>query len=127
MTEKEKNVLLSSQQGELDAVLMYRALAVAVNDERDRETFLRLAAEEGGHAAAFYRLTGVRLAPKDKNAKLLVAAYGRLGRKVLYPLIAAGEYLAARNYKRLIPAHPELLAVRNDEKRHGDEVKALLR
>ena len=41
ITEKEMKILLKAQQGELDAVLMYNALADTVKDPKDAET-LRL-------------------------------------------------------------------------------------
>ena len=59
------------QQSELDAVLMYRALADTVKSEADAEVFRRLAAEEGGHAAVFKALTGTTLKPKKTLAALL--------------------------------------------------------
>ena len=60
-------MLLKAQQGELDAVLMYRALADTVKSEADAEVFRRLAAEEGGHAAVFKALTGATLKPKNQT------------------------------------------------------------
>lgn len=47
MTEKQKKALLFAQQGELDAVLMYRSLSKAAKLKKDKETFLRLASEGG--------------------------------------------------------------------------------
>ena len=39
--------LLCSQQGELDAVLMYQRLAKVVKTDKEREAFLQLAKGEG--------------------------------------------------------------------------------
>ena len=44
MEAKDRKTLLKAQQGELDAVLMYRALADTVKSEADAEVFRRLAA-----------------------------------------------------------------------------------
>ena len=126
MTEKQKKALLFAQQGELDAVLMYRSLSKAAKLKKDKETFLRLASEEGHHAAVFYKFTGEKLKPKSLKAKGLTILYKVLGRKLLYPLIAKGEYAAEKNYGSIVPDFPEVESVKNDEKRHGDEVKALL-
>ena len=49
--------LLSSQQGELDAVLMYQRLAKVVKTDKEREAFLQLAKEEGRHASVFHGYT----------------------------------------------------------------------
>ena len=52
--------------------------------------------------------------------------YWILGKKRLYKIIAKGEYDAAIGYEHLIADFPEVESVRNDEKRHGDIVSALL-
>jgi rubrerythrin len=47
ITKKDMKVLLKAQQGELDAVLMYNALAEAAKHQKDKDTFRQLAKEEG--------------------------------------------------------------------------------
>lgn len=42
ITNDDMKVLLKAQQGELDAVLMYKALAKKVKRTKDAETFNRL-------------------------------------------------------------------------------------
>ena len=49
MTQQQKKELLRSQQGELDAVLMYQRLAKIVKTEEERAAFVQLAKEEGRH------------------------------------------------------------------------------
>ena len=85
MDQKNMKTLLKAQQGELDAVLMYNALANVVRDQHDAETFRRLAAEEGHHAAVFKSLTNSTLQPKKTLATLLPILYRLIGRKRLYP------------------------------------------
>ena len=126
ITKRERKKLLKAQQGELDAVLMYNALAEKVKDERDKETFKKLAAEEGGHAAVFFKLTKQTLKPKKTKAIFLPILYKVLGKKRLYPLIAKGEYDAEKNYAPVVERFPETKSVQADEKRHGDTVKGLL-
>ena len=126
MTQNERKTLLKAQQGELDAVLMYHALADTVKDEKDGETFRRLAAEEGRHAAVFKALTGETLKPKKTLATLLPIFYKLIGRKRLYPVIAKFEYGAVQTYAPVAEAYPEVESVKNDERRHGDTVLALL-
>ncbi|MBQ6264140.1 MAG: rubrerythrin [Clostridia bacterium] len=127
ITADEMKVLLKSQQGELDAVLMYNALAKAVGNQRDAETFRTLAAEEGHHASVFRSLTGTDLSPKKTMAVLLPILYKIIGRKRLYPLIAKGEYSAVKNYEPVAVRFTEIESVKNDEKRHGDTVINLLK
>ena len=127
METSTTKTLLKAQQGELDAVLMYNALADAVKDKNDADTFRRLAAEEGGHAAVFRKLTNRTLRPKKTMAVMLPLLYRVLGKKVLYPLIAKGEYSAEKTYAPVVERFPEVQSVKDDEKRHGDTVMALLK
>lgn len=126
MTPKQYKELLRSQQGETNAVLMYKRLAQVVKTERERETFLQLAREEGRHASVFHAYTKQVLKPQKTMAVVLPLLYRLLGKKWLYRLIAKGEYDAAVGYEHLIADFPEVESVRNDEKRHGDIVSALL-
>ena len=105
---------------------MYLALAEVVKDEKDARTFRQLAAEEGHHAAVFKALTKQTLRPKRLKAVMLPKLYKMLGKKRLYPLIAQGEYAAVKTYQPVVERFPETLSVRDDEKRHGDTVMALL-
>ena len=118
--------LLRSQQGELDAVLMYQRLAKVVKTEKEREAFLQLAKEEGRHASVFHAYTKKVLKPKKSKAFFMPILYYLLGKKRLYPLIAKGEYDAAVGYKHLIADFLEVKSVMNDEKRHGDIVSGLI-
>lgn len=126
MEQTDLKTLLKAQQGELDAVLMYNALAKAVKNKNDAETFRRLAAEEGRHAAVFKNLTHQTLQPKKTLATLLPILYKIIGRKRLYPIIAKFEYGAADTYAPVAERFPEVQSVKDDETRHGDTVRALL-
>lgn len=123
--DNDRNILLKSQQGELDAVLMYQALAEVVKDTKDADTFRKLAAEEGHHAAVFHGLTNENLKPKKTLAILMPILYKIIGKKRLYPLIAKGEYAAAENYAPVVEKFPVIESVRKDETRHGDTVAGL--
>ena len=126
MTPKQYKELLRSQQGETNAVLMYKRLAQVVKTEREREAFLQLAREEGRHASVFHAYTKQTLKPQKTMSVILPLLYRLLGKKRLYRMIAKGEYDAAVGYEHLIADFPEVESVKNDEKRHGDIVSALL-
>lgn len=126
ITAEERTVLLKAQQGELDAVKMYNALAKVVKDPGDAETIRQLAAEEGHHAAVFKAMTNEVLKPKSTKAILIPFLYRVIGRKKLYPIIARAEYDAVKKYEPVAVRFPEVESVKNDEQRHGDTVLALL-
>ena len=126
MTPKQYKELLRSQQGETNAVLMYKRLAQVVKTEREREAFLQLAREEGRHASVFHAYTKQTLKPQKTMSVIMPLLYRLLGKTRLYRMIAKGEYDAAVGYEHLIADFPEVESVKNDEKRHGDIVSALL-
>lgn len=126
LTPQEKQSLLKSQQGELDAVLMYQKLAQAVKHPREADCFRQLAAEEGGHAAVFFHLTQTKLEPKKTLAVVVPLLYRILGKKRVYPIIAKSEYGAADGYAHLTERFPAVAQIQNDETRHGDMVRSLL-
>ncbi len=126
ISNEEMKVLLKSQQGELDAVLMYKALSNKVKNPADKDVFRKLAAEEGHHAAVFKKLTGQVLKPRNTMAMIVPLLYTLLGRKRLYRIIAKGEYAAVEKYQPVVDRFPEVESVKNDERRHGDMVMSLL-
>ena len=126
ITAEERKVLLKSQQGELDAVKMYNALAKVVKEPAEAETFRQLAAEEGHHAAVFKAMTNEMLKPKNTKAIVIPLLYRVIGKKTLYPIIARKEFDAAKKYEPVAARFPEVETVKNDEQRHGDTVLALL-
>ena len=125
MTDKQLRILRRAQQGEMDAVLMYNALAKVV-PASDAATFKQLAKEEGHHADVFHRYTQLPLKAGHLKEKLVPFLYRVLGRKITYTLIAKAEYRADQGYQPLITDFPEVASVAADETRHGDMVSGLL-
>lgn len=121
----DRKAMRKSQQGELDAVAMYDALAALVKDERDAAVFRRLSADERGHAKVFHYVSHLTLKPKMGKAILIPFLYRAIGREKTYRLIARGEYSAAKKYERLL-SYPEVRRIQADENRHGDMVLALI-
>ena len=126
IAEEEMKILLKAQQGELDAVLMYNALADTVEDPKDAETFRQLAKEEGRHAAVFRELTGKTVQGKKTKAVLVPLLYRILGKKFVYPIIAKAEYDAAKTYEPVAARFSSVQSIKDDEQRHGDTVNGLL-
>lgn len=122
----DKEAMRKSQQGELDAVAMYDALADVVESERDAAVFRRLSADESGHARVFHSVSHLKLKPKPTKAILIPLLYRTIGRETTYRLIARGEYSAAKKYEKLL-SYPEVRRIQEDENRHGDTVLALLK
>ena len=123
----ERQQLLQSQQSELNGVETYLRLAEVTSNETDTRIFKELAADEGRHANVFKEYTKEVLTPGKFMANAVAILYRILGKRVLYPFIAKFEYNAIPKYEKMMEKYPEVEAVKNDEKRHGDTVLSLLK
>lgn len=124
---KEMKTLIKAQQGEVDAVWMYRRLAKRVKDVDDALAFIRLANDEQRHADVFRKHTGKKLRAMPFKALFVPLMYAVLGKEKVYPIIARAEYSAAEKYAHIISEYPEVETIMNDETIHGDAVMGLLK
>lgn len=127
LTPSQLKALLVGEQGESDAVLMYKRLAEVVKDEKDKKAFLRLADDELRHEGVIYEITGVPVKANPTKAIMVPLMYKTIGRKRVYKIIAKAEYGAADKYKEIVDDFPEIEAIMNDEVHHGDAVLGLLK
>lgn len=125
MTEQQKKAFLSFQQGELDAVLMYRKLAELTDDSEMKEAFLEAAKDEGRHAVICRKYTEEDLKASDGLANIISKAYKFMPRALLLRGVAIGEYKGGDSYRPYIADFPELERIMFDEYRHGDKMKSL--
>ncbi len=126
MAENDMKALLSAQQGELNAVVMYRKFASITKDEKLKKIFLEAAADEGRHASILAKRTNTKLEPKMAQANLLGIMYRVLPKKIIFFAMYKGEYAGGNGYKPLIDKYPEFEDMMNDEYRHGDTFKNLM-
>ena len=119
MNESDLKALLKSQQAELDAVLMYKALAELVEDEFSKEMLSSLAADEGRHAAILKSYTGVTLTPNDKLKNAAVKIYKTIGRKMMFDFVSTFEYASVKIYRPYFKKYPKTRLIAKDEARHG--------
>ena len=127
MNNKVFNTL---QQNELNAVLMYKALAEKMESDSDKELLLSLAADEGRHAGILKEITGAIMQPKSGLAKTVSALYGLIGKKALFSMISKVEFSAGKLYDEiekknaeLFEQYPKLKQLAADEKKHGELLK----
>mgnify|MGYP002622979080 CR=1 FL=1 len=111
--------LISSQQVELDAVLLYKALADLCKNEEEKNTFLSMAADEGRHAAILKEYTGALLKPSDKLAKMAAAMYKNGGKKLLLRIMSEFEINSYFTYQKYFVNYPKIANIASDEVRHG--------
>lgn len=125
---KEQKFLKTSQQGELDAVPMYRKLAEKFdkNNPTVAEMLREMAADEGRHAGIFRDLSGQVLRPGKLLSVAVPLLMGLIGKKRMFAIIAKREYAAFDTYAPWTEKYPEILSVQADENKHGDMAKRII-
>lgn len=127
MTNEQKEKLVKSQQGELNAVLIYQRLAKLTKDEKGKEIFLEIASDEGKHAAILKSYTNTVLKPKGTKAKLVGFLYKLMGHNFVMGLLQKGELASIDNYNPLKNDFPKIQQIIDDELRHAKMAKSLLK
>lgn len=114
------------QQGEVTEAEVYKRIAARTKDKGNRETLLRISAEETRHAKVWQRYTGEEMKPEGFR----VAWYSLLARifgfTFAVKLMENGEAGAQVSYDDLAREVPEALAIRDDEEAHEASLLAML-
>jgi rubrerythrin len=126
ITNIEKKQLMKAQQGELDAVILYRKLAENVKDANLKKTFLKIATDEGKHASILRKYTNEILKPKNTKALVVISIYKVLGLRFTMKVLGKGELNAAKEYFPLVKKFPNIQEIINDEELHGELMKNML-
>lgn len=119
MTESEKKQLLKFQQGELDAVALYKKLAENMKTEESKKLLLSVAADEGKHAAILREYTGETLKPSYKKANLMDFLYRRMSKKLTFLILESGEKLSVYPYRKIEGRYSKITGIIADELRHS--------
>lgn len=121
---KEKKVqLIKAQQGELDAVIVYRRLAEAMKDIKIEKVLLRIAVDEGKHAGILRKYTGATLKASKFKALVVMTMYRTLGFKFTLKVLEKGELKAVKGYSLLVDDFPKIDKIISDEALHADLIK----
>ncbi|AWV80317.1 MULTISPECIES: ferritin family protein [Clostridium] len=111
---------MKAQQGELDAVIVYKKLSSILKEEEYKKTFLSIAADEGKHAAILKKYTEEKLIPKKLKANFVYIIYSIFGLKFTLGILEKGEFKAAEAYLPLQDKFKAIKEILDDEKRHGE-------
>ena len=123
ISNEKKVQLIKAQQGELDAVIVYRRLAEAMKEFKNEKVLLRIAADEGKHAGILRKYTGATLRASKFKASVVIVMYRTLGLKFTLNVLRKGELKAVKGYALLVEEFPKLDRIISDEAMHADLIK----
>ncbi|WP_425449140.1 ferritin family protein [Dethiothermospora halolimnae] len=126
ITKSDRKQLIKAQQGELDAVLLYKRLAKVIKETKYKETFLKIAADEGKHAGILKNYTMEKLKPKKTKAIVITRLYKIFGLNLTLNLLEKGELKAAKGYISLVDKFPNIKLIIEEEESHRSLIKDMV-
>lgn len=126
MNNQQRDVLLKSQQGELDGVLIYQELAKLEELQDIRNELLEMAADEARHASILKSYTGEVLKPSGKQAEEIVKAFKSMGKEKVFEIMAESEFKGGPAYEKLGESFEKLKDIAKDEIKHGNMLKSFI-
>ncbi len=126
ISAKVKKILLALQKNEATEAEVYSRVAAFVKDEGNRNTLLKISAEEKRHAKIWAGYTGTEVKPAMGKVRRLVLLARLLGFTFVLKKMENGEDKATKNYADLAEEVPEAKAISADEDRHEKELLGML-
>lgn len=119
LTNEQLAQLTKLQQGELDAMLLYRRLAELAKTDTEKAALRKIAADEGRHAVIAGKYTGVKLTPRKTLASIGGVVARVIGLRKTMKFLAKAENSAEDKMAPMCEFCPEIHEVIKDEQEHG--------
>lgn len=126
LSPEVQKAVLKSQRDEETGAKVYDFMARREKDADNRAVLSRMSADEKSHAAYWQGISS-QAVKADRGKVLWLKLLSRvLGYTFVLKRIAADEKQAVQGYEALCQAIPDAQRVQDDEKRHEDELIAML-
>ena len=126
LSQSAQHAVLQSQRDEETGALIYAYMAKHEKDSQNSAVLLRMSTDEKVHAAYWQSISGREVKPDHWKVLWFKLLTRVLGYTFVLKRIAADETAAVAGYGQLTAAIPDAQRVQNDEKRHEDELIAML-
>lgn len=124
--EDVKQELLKAQESEMETVVIYKYLAERAKDPEMKNTFLKMASDEGKHAGILRKYSGKTVERKDKPAFRFRLMTRIFGLKMVIRMMLTSEQKNAEAYAPVAKANPVMRDILNDERRHCKLLQQML-
>lgn len=126
LSDQAIKTIAQFQCNELTESIIYEVIARRVKDAHNRETLLKIAAEEKAHAAIWKSYSKLDLKPNRGRIFLYTLLARVFGYTFAIKLMERGEDAANNNYSSIIDQVPAAQQIAQDEQRHETELIAIL-
>ncbi len=126
ISKKAMEIIAKMQQNELTESVIYAEISKFAKGEKNKQTLLRLSAEERAHYEIWKKYTGLELTPqKGKILKFKLIAR-ILGFTFAVKLMENGEEVAQKEYDILSAEIEESARIKEDEQEHEEALLQML-
>lgn len=126
LSKETLKILESLQQNEVNEAQIYATIAGFIKNEKDKETLLRISAEEQKHAEIWAGYTNKKLKVQKRVVRKWAIIARILGYTFALKKMEMGENNASKKYSSLIKEVPVAAQIMADEERHEKELLAIL-
>lgn len=126
ISEKSLSIIKKMQQNELTESYIYEEISKFAKGEENRQTLLRLAAEERSHYEIWKSYTQIEMKPQKAKIFKFKWIAKLLGFTFAVKLMENGEENAQSEYEYLQKEIPESVKIREDEEKHEELLLEML-
>ena len=119
-------IIRKMQQNEMTESVIYEKIAAFAKGEENRQTLLRLSAEEKAHCNIWKKYTGIEMKPERGKVFKYTMIARILGFTFAVKLMERGEENAQDEYELLLQEVEESASIRQQEKEHEEALLAML-
>lgn len=126
LSEHNRRTLLKLQESEVTESIIYQKVANFVKKPEDKETLLKISADEKVHAAVWKSYTGIDMKPNKGKITFFVFLARVFGYTFALKKLENGEKVAQVNYEELSKEIPEAIKIKEDESIHEAKLLNIL-
>jgi len=126
ITAAALKIIKKMQQNEMTESVIYEKIAAFAKGEENRQTLLRLSAEEKAHCNIWKKYTGIEMKPERGKVFKYTMIARILGFTFAVKLMERGEENAQDEYELLLQEVEESASIRQQEKEHEEALLAML-
>ncbi len=126
VSDKALAIIRKQQQNELTESVIYERIAKFAKGEDNKQTLLRLSAEERAHYEIWKGYTGIEMKPNGFKVAKYTFIARVFGFTFAVKLMEKGEEAAQTEYDLLAAEAPESVEIRNQEGEHESALLAML-
>jgi len=125
-SKKTLKIMMKYLRAEETSSAVYAAIAKRIKDQKNKDTLLKISAQEKTHAAIWQNYTGKNIGPNKLKVIWHVFASYLFGYTFIIKFLERGEYASIEQYRSLEGEVSEIAHIVEQEKSHEQQLAGML-